>query len=118
MMPIIQKNPVRSEYIIMEHASGVPLIEIWHDKAGDQKVNCIRSVNKTMKEIFDLQFLAYGSIYLDDLLDPIDKEPFDTGFCIGPHCGTRYWDVDVREAKYYHNVKSNHGPCRSLLVSS
>ncbi|KAL3447722.1 hypothetical protein BJX65DRAFT_295555 [Aspergillus insuetus] len=58
------KNPVGSEYIIMEHAS--------------------------------------------------EKEPFDTGFCIGPHCSTRYWDVDVREAKYYHNVKPNHGGWETL----
>jgi hypothetical protein len=95
---------VGSEYIIMEYASGVPLIQKWDGMAGDQKVNCIRSVNKAMKKVSGLQFPAYGSIYLADLLDSTDKEPLDTGFCIGPHCGTRYWDVDVREAKYYHNM--------------
>ncbi|KAL2855722.1 kinase-like domain-containing protein [Aspergillus pseudodeflectus] len=107
-------NPVGSEYIIMEHASGVPLIEKWNTLAGDQKVNCIASINKAMKEVSDLQYPAYGSIYFDDLLDSTDKEPLDTGFCIGPHCSTRYWDTNIGESRYYHNVKPNHGPWKSI----
>ncbi|CEL10124.1 hypothetical protein ASPCAL13249 [Aspergillus calidoustus] len=107
-------NPVGSEYIIMEHASGVPLIEKWNTLAGDQKVNCIASINKAMKEVSDLKYPAYGSIYFDDLLDSTDKEPLDTGFCIGPHCRTRYWDTNVGKSRYYHNVKPNHGPCKTI----
>ncbi|KAL2785160.1 kinase-like domain-containing protein [Aspergillus keveii] len=97
------KNPAGSEYMIMEHASGVPLIEKWDGMAGNEKVNCIRSVNKAMKEASDLQFPA---------------KPLDTGFCFGPHCGTRCWDDDVRGAKYYQNVKPNHGPWRTICEFS
>ncbi|KAJ9195751.1 hypothetical protein DTO164E3_6586 [Paecilomyces variotii] len=105
-----ETNTVGSEYIIMEHATGVPLHEKWHEMAGDQKVRCIHAIYRTIKEIADLEFPAFGSIYFEDTLGSARKVPLDDGFCIGPHCGTRYWGTNVGERRYYHHANMNTGP--------
>ncbi|KAL4792568.1 kinase-like domain-containing protein [Aspergillus venezuelensis] len=107
-------NTVGSEYIIMEHATGVPLYEKWHEMAGDQNVRCIDAIYRTIKEIVNLEFPAFGSIYFDDTLDSASKQLLGDGFCVGPHCGTRYWDTDAGERRYYHYVDENHGPWLSI----
>lgn len=84
----------------MEHASGVPLHYQWHKMAGDQQVRCINAIYRAMEEVVDLEFPAHGSIYFDDTLDSVDsvgKQSLGDGFCIGPHCGTRYWGCDAEE---------------------
>ncbi|KAL2817159.1 kinase-like domain-containing protein [Aspergillus granulosus] len=103
-------NIVGSEYIIMEHATGVPLQEKWHKIAGNQKVRCIEAIYKTIKEVVDLEFPAYGSIYFDDTLGSASKLPLGDGFCVGPHCGTRYWGTNVGERRDYHYANRNAGP--------
>ncbi|KAL4744432.1 hypothetical protein BDW72DRAFT_199602 [Aspergillus terricola var. indicus] len=105
-----ETNMIGSEYIIMEHATGVPLHEKWHKMAGDQQVRCIDAIYRTMKDIVDLEFPAFGSIYFDDTLGPASKQPLGDGFCVGPHCGTRYWDTNVGERRYYYYVNRNTGP--------
>lgn len=105
-------NTVGSEYIIMEHATGVPLHEKWPKMAGDQQVRCIDAIYRTMKEVVDLEFPAFGSIYFDDALEFARKQPLGDGFCVGPHCGTRYWDTNVGERRYYHRARRNAGPCK------
>lgn len=97
----------------MEHAAGVQLHERWQDMAGDQKVRCINSIYKKVKEMTDLEFPALGSLYFaDNLPDSSTKQPLDGGFCIGPNCEPRYWDCNVGEPRYYHNTKPNPGPCK------
>lgn len=106
-------NIIGSEYIIMEHAPGVPLREKWHEMAGDERVRCIDVINRRMKEIVDLEFPAFGSIYFTDApFDSSSKLSLDEDFCIGPHCNPRYWDCHVSERRYYHYTKPNHGPCK------
>ncbi|KAL4876435.1 kinase-like domain-containing protein [Aspergillus karnatakaensis] len=80
-------NTVGCEYIIMEHARGVPLREQWHRMAGDQKIRCLQSIYETINGLVDLEFPAFGSIYLDDTIDSADRQSMGDGFCIGPHCG-------------------------------
>ncbi|KAL4762774.1 uncharacterized protein BDW70DRAFT_166582 [Aspergillus foveolatus] len=87
------------EYIIMEHANGVPLCDQWREVAGDQQVGCMNAIYRTIKEVFDLEFPAYKSIYFDDTLDSVDKQSLGDGFCIGLHCGTRYWGCDAGEQR-------------------
>ncbi|KAL1979646.1 hypothetical protein VTN96DRAFT_5408 [Rasamsonia emersonii] len=112
-------NPIGSEYIIMEHAAGVQLHKKWPDMTGDQQVKCIGAIYRKVKEMVDLEFPAYGSLYFVDnnsLLDysasSFKQQPLDDGeFCIGPRCGARYWDCNnAGEPRYYHNTKPNHGP--------
>ncbi|KAL4980117.1 hypothetical protein BDW66DRAFT_125664 [Aspergillus desertorum] len=106
--------PIPRRIIIMKHATGVLLHEKWHKMAGDQQVRCIDAIYRTMKNIVDLEFPAFGSIYFDDTLGPASKQPLGDGFCVGPHCGTRYWDTNVGERRYYHYVNRNTGPWLTL----
>jgi hypothetical protein len=107
-----ETNIIGSEYIIMEHARGVPLHEKWHKMAGDQQVRCIDAIYRTIKDIAELEFPAFGSIYFDDSLESVSKQPLGDGFCVGPHCGTRYWGTNVGERRYYHDANRNVGPCK------
>ncbi|PLB49957.1 hypothetical protein P170DRAFT_445376 [Aspergillus steynii IBT 23096] len=107
-------NTVGSEYIIMEHATRVPLREKWYEMAGDRQVRCIDAIYRTMREIVDLEFLAFGSIYFDDTLDSASKHLLGDGFCIGPHCATRYWGTGAGKRRYYYHAKANQGPWLSI----
>ncbi|RAH78757.1 hypothetical protein BO86DRAFT_319887, partial [Aspergillus japonicus CBS 114.51] len=99
-------NPIGSEYIIMEHASGVPLHQIWDRMAGDQRVRCISAIFQKMKGATDLRFPSYGSIYFKDgPVQPSARQPLNEDFCIGPHCGSRYWPLNARQ-------RLNYGPCK------
>ncbi|OJJ46441.1 hypothetical protein ASPZODRAFT_151976 [Penicilliopsis zonata CBS 506.65] len=70
---------------------------------------------KYCNEAGSLNFPAYGSIYFTKTLPSIDhRHQLDKDFYIGPHCGTRYWDCNVGERRYYHNTKPNQGPWTTL----
>lgn len=106
-------NPVGSEYIIMEHAQGVQLHQKWPEMAGDERVICIAGIYQTLKEIVDLEFPAFGSLNFENAI-PSDTKKLDLGdgFCVGPHCATRYWDCNDGEPRYYHRNRPNQGPCK------
>ncbi|TQB67840.1 hypothetical protein MPDQ_004518 [Monascus purpureus] len=61
--PTNANNTIGSEYIIMEHATGVQLHQKWPEMAGDQRVKCIDAIYRKMKELVDLRFQAFGSLY-------------------------------------------------------
>ncbi|KAK9655191.1 hypothetical protein V6Z96_003383 [Aspergillus fumigatus] len=105
-----EDNLIGSEYIIMEHASGVPLREKWQEMTGDQQVRCIDAIYRMIKEAVDLEFPAFGSIYFNNNVDSRYRKFLDEDFCIGPHCSSRYWDCNPGEHRYYHRAKPNHGP--------
>ncbi|QSS58857.1 hypothetical protein I7I51_08286 [Histoplasma capsulatum] len=90
-------NSIGSEYIIMEHAA---------DMAADQQVRCIDAIYWKAKEVVDIFRISRfqePSFFVDSPLDSGHKTPLDEMFCIGPHYGSRYWDCNVNELKYYHN---------------
>lgn len=65
----------------------------------------------------DIEFPAYGSMYFaHTLLEAASKRSLDQEFCIGPHCGSRYWDCNVGESRYYDNTKLNQGPCKLVIT--
>ncbi|PKX97291.1 uncharacterized protein P174DRAFT_402425, partial [Aspergillus novofumigatus IBT 16806] len=107
-------NLIGSEYIIMEHAAGVPLREKWQEMTGDQQVRCIDAIYRTIKEAVDLEFPAFGSIYFNDTVESNYRMFLDKDFCIGPHCSSRYWDCNSGEHRYYGRAKPNHGPWTSI----
>ena len=113
-------NAIGTEYIIMEHAAGVQLHQRWPTMAGDQQVRCINAIYQKVKEMVDIEFPAYGSLYFVDApLDSGSKKTLNQRFCIGPHCGAIYWNCNVGESRYYHNTKPNQGPCKfSWLLST
>lgn len=106
------ENPVGSEYIIMEHAEGVPLHQIWHTMDVTTQIGCIEAIQKNLKQVVDLEFPAYGSIYFADKTNIATSGPsLGHGFSIGPHCGAMYWNCNAAQPRYYHQVKPNQGPC-------
>lgn len=108
-------TPIGSEYIIMEHVEGVQLAQRWAQMAGDQQIRCIGAIFQKVKEIANVNFPAYGSLYhTDSPIKPACKIPLNQDFCIGPHCGVMYWNCIPGEPRYYHNAKPNQGPWPDL----
>ncbi len=111
-------NSIGTEYIIMEYADGVQLQQMWPNMAGDQKIRCIKAIYQKIKEIANVEFPAYGSLYHANAgLSLTAKIPLDQDFCVGPHCGGMYWDCNPIEPRYYQNTRPNHGPCKYILFS-
>lgn len=106
-------NTIGSEYIIMEHAPGVCLHQKWHTMEVSEQLRCICAIYKKLKEVANLSFPAYGSLCFGDTsyLDS-SKLYLDEEFCIGPHCGARYWSCSVGQPRYCHDVEPNRGPCK------
>lgn len=66
----------------------------------------------SIQQLAAIEFPAYGSLYFADTTLPFTQMlPFILGFCIGPHCGARYWDCNVGKVRYYDSRKPNRGPC-------
>jgi hypothetical protein len=99
----------------MEHALGIPLHEKWPTMSVSNQIRCIQAISRKLKELVDLDFPAYGSLYFaDNPYIAAQKLPFDQEFSIGPHCGAIYWDCHVGQSKYFHDVDHNQGPCESI----
>ncbi|TVY45435.1 Altered inheritance of mitochondria protein, mitochondrial [Lachnellula occidentalis] len=108
-------NSIGTEYIIMEHVSGVQLHEKWPSMSSHQHMLCVKSVTFMVTEMAKLPFTAYGSLYFaDGPIDPKSKIDFVNGFCIGPHCGTQYWDCNAGETRFYEERPPNRGPWSEL----
>ncbi|KAH7317657.1 kinase-like domain-containing protein [Rhexocercosporidium sp. MPI-PUGE-AT-0058] len=108
-------NSIGSEYIIMEHVPGVQLHEKWPSMNPHQHMLCVKKVAFIVTEMAKLPFPAYGSLYFANApIDPKSKIAFAEGFCIGPHCGTQYWDCDAGEARFYEEKPPNRGPWTGL----
>lgn len=89
-------NAIGSEYIIMEHAIGVQLHQRWPTMSGEQRISCIHAISTNVQQITAIKFPAYGSLYFDNRsIESASKVPLAQGFCIGPHCGTRYWECNI-----------------------
>jgi len=88
------------------------LFDKWPNMTIDKKIGCIQAIYEKVKEMTDIKFLAYGSLYpTNTMLDSVSKQNLNKEFCIGPHCGARYWNCNVGESRYYHKTKPNQGPC-------
>ncbi|KAG9234943.1 kinase-like domain-containing protein [Amylocarpus encephaloides] len=106
-------NPIGTEYIIMEHVPGVQLHDKWPSMTPRQHMLCVQKVASMVTEMVKLPFPAYGSLYFADApIDPKTKIEFAEGFCIGPHCGTQYWDCNAEEARFYKERPLTEGLIR------
>lgn len=76
-----------------------------------EHLSCIESIAKMMAQAAELEFPPYGSLYFSDIPIPGHlKIDFADGFCIGPHCGSTYWNCAPGEASIYCE-NSDTGPC-------
>ena len=97
----------------MEKAVGVQLHREWPRMAQYDHLQTIQSISRLIKEMADLEFPVYGSIYFADA--PIDsklKVALTDEYCIGPHCGSTYWNCSLGENELYGNSGGDHGPCK------
>lgn len=102
----------------MEHARGVQLAQVWPEMDGQQRIRCIGAICQKMKEIGNIDFPVYGSLYYADApIESASKVLLDQNFCVGPHCGAMYWNCSPDEPRYYSKTKPNWGPCRLSTLS-
>ncbi|KAF2452260.1 kinase-like domain-containing protein [Lineolata rhizophorae] len=106
-----ETNTTGTEYIIMEHASGVQLHGKWSSMSTHQHMLCVKSLATLVKEMMTLNFPAFGSIYFADApIEPAIKIRLAEGFCIGPHCGAPVWPCSPVELSLYGEKMSRRGP--------
>lgn len=104
-------NPSGTEYIIMEHAPGVQLYELWPEMDSLQHMRCVTSLAALVKEMHSLTLPAFGSIYFDnDFIDTAQRFPLQGNFFIGPHCSSRYFACYPGD-KIVAGRPLNQGPC-------
>ena len=108
-------NPIGSEYLVMEHVSGNRLHEKWHDIDTLQHFRCTKSLSMMIKEMAALEFPTYDNLYFKSAIDPTSRIDLVEDYCIGPHCGSTYWNCGPGEVELYGQSNSNHGPCESTL---
>ncbi|THV72328.1 hypothetical protein D6D27_09613 [Aureobasidium pullulans] len=113
-------NPIGTEYILMRPVPGVQLHGRWETMTSSEHLSCIESISKLMAQVAELEFLAYGNIPIPARM----KRDFADGFCVGPHCGSTYWNCAPGEASIYRQM-SDKGPwpdlfsyCKSLVASA
>ncbi|OJJ84410.1 uncharacterized protein ASPGLDRAFT_82375 [Aspergillus glaucus CBS 516.65] len=75
-------NTIGSEYIIMEHAAGIQFHRKWQEMAGDQRVRCIDAIYQKAKEMADLQFPSFRSLYLADSPETISQNTATASFML------------------------------------
>ncbi|KAG9512399.1 hypothetical protein KCU85_g9805, partial [Aureobasidium melanogenum] len=118
-------NPIGTEYILMKPVPGVQLHGRWETMTSSEHLSCIESISEMMAQLTELEFPAYGSLYFSDA--PIAghlKRDFANGFCVGPHCGSTYWNCAPGEASIYRQ-NDDQGPwpdlssyCKGLVASA
>ena len=104
----------------MDYAEGVQLGHRWDTMSPREHLLCVKSLTLIVKDLYSLQFPAYGSIYFDDA--PVDKKhriPLIGGFFIGPSLSHKYWpECDPGQARWYQRRQPNRGPCTPALIST
>ncbi|SMY21314.1 unnamed protein product [Zymoseptoria tritici ST99CH_1A5] len=107
-------NPIGTEYIIMEHAPGVSLHHRWGTMNVEQRILVIKSLGLLCQQMASLQFPAYGSLYfIGQRVAAENSIPLSERFCIGPHCGNRYWNTMPGDEHWYERAPPNRGPWKS-----
>lgn len=110
------QNPLKTEYIIMEHVDGVQLRQQWETMNPLTHLLCVESLAKLLKELNLLQFPAYGSIYFDSApVHDSQRVPLSDGFFIGPSLAHRYWpECGPGLDRWYQRRRPNRGPWTSF----
>ncbi|EEP82666.1 predicted protein [Uncinocarpus reesii 1704] len=97
-------NPAGVEYLIMEKAHGVPIIDKWFTMTKRERHTLASSVVEIEKKLFGFSFNAIGSIYFasdvpSHLQAPLYSKSFESDiqddthkrFCIGPTADYMFW---------------------------
>lgn len=113
-----ENNQVGAEYIIMEHAEGVQLHDIWPTMDSHQHMLVTKALAKAATEMANIAFPAYGSLYFDNPAIGLERKiEFADGFVIGPQCGREYWDCLAERTQHRYQRSTNRGPCKYLTIA-
>jgi hypothetical protein len=78
-----------------------------------QRMLCVKGLGMLARDMANLTFPAFGSIYFSESpIAPASKLNLEGGFCLGPNCGTLYWNSRAGETELYGQNNSNMGPCK------
>jgi hypothetical protein len=110
-------NPVRSEYILLEKASGVSAITRWAEMTVLEIKRLGHTIVELEKKLFELPFAAFGSLYFKHDVPRAQQAPLYADdessdgdmqrFCIGPIADYMFWQG--RKA----SLELDRGPWRS-----
>ncbi|KAJ8114623.1 hypothetical protein OPT61_g3536 [Boeremia exigua] len=75
------ESSIGTEYIIMEHADGVQLHNVWPSMTPHQHMLCVKNIGFITAEMAKLSFPVYGSLYFANApIEPSLKCDFVEGF--------------------------------------
>lgn len=77
-----------------------------------QHIECIESVGTIAKDLCALSFGGFGSLYLNAGDRPPGTQQIEQGYCIGPHCGQRFWGYNDDQTIQAAVPRDLQGPCR------
>lgn len=103
-------NPVGAEYIVMERVSGVQMFKKWDEMGESSRISIIKRLTQWERELAEIPFPAYGSLYYKSSLTDQDSIPLDLSvdsegeFCVGPSCDSHWLKLN--------DSSVNYGPCR------
>lgn len=110
-------NPVGSEYILMEKASGKQLFQVWGEMNQLQQFSLIKSLVQLESQLAAMQFPAYGSLYLWDSVSQLDSVvPIDDKYCLGPMYNAS-WFPQLGTELYAGPCKSQTNISRTVLTA-
>ena len=105
------RNPVGSEYIIMEKLPGRPLGDRWFQLSDRERLKVLLQLVQLEAKLHAIELPASGSIYYASGL-PSDASRIlipDSDFCIGPDASLKWWFAERA------SLCIDRGPCKSLL---
>jgi hypothetical protein len=114
------KNPVGTEYIIMEKAQGSPVQKTWYSMTVGDRLQMVEKVVLLEKKLFEISLPACGAIYFKDSLPagtPIVAIPgfaddkSSNKFCVGPSTEHLWW-YSKRD-----QLGADVGPCEWRTVT-
>ncbi|KAI0968016.1 kinase-like domain-containing protein [Xylaria arbuscula] len=115
-------NPVQSEYIIMEEATGTQLSQVWDRLPLNTKLEIVKDLVNIENKLFSISFTQYGSLYFAhhgfpgcvkaqaegnasiSLIADIENR-----YVIGPVVNGDFWDGDRK------TMNIDRGPCDTFL---
>lgn len=100
-------NPVGTEYIILEKASGRQLVDVWGEMNQLQQFQMIKELAHLEGQLASLEFPGYGNLYLRESLPPGVSEVIPVGeeYYLGPTYHASWFPILDNE--------SHAGPCSS-----
>ncbi|KAI9042367.1 phosphotransferase family protein [Aspergillus affinis] len=105
------KNPVGSEYIIMEKVPGRPLGDQWFELSDRERLKLLLQLVQLEAKVHAIELPASRSIYYPNDL-PSDSPRIlipDSDFCIGPNAALEWWFAERA------SLRIDRGPCEDPI---